>query len=671
MSNFKDLKAATQAQLTKMAEGELFRTGIDKDLLWDTYLSSFSEGTNPIFRERTEHDCQCCRQFIRACGDVVSIIDNKLVSIWDIKIGGHYQVVADALSALVKAEKVSNIFVHRESSLGTDFNHEMKDGKTKKWNHFYFQLPTKFVKRGDDIGTATSEALGSKEVLKRGLTEISSEAIETVLELIEQNSLYRGTEHKRTVELVQTHKAHFEAIEGEDERDNYCWLISAELGGASRARNSVIGTLLVDISEGVELDKAVKSFESKVAPTNYKRPTALITQSMIKNAQKKVKELGIEDSLPRRYAVTEDLTINNVLFADRSVKQAMDVFDEMAEDVPSNTGNLKKIDEVDIDTFIESILPRADGIELLFENKHSNNLMSLIAPVDKDAPNILKWGNNFSWAYNGEVADSLKQRVKNAGGNVDGVLRFSIQWNDGDNNQNDFDAHCIEPDGNLISYQKKGRIQPSSGMLDVDIVSPGKNVAVENITWINKAKIQQGNHKLLVHNYAHNGGKTGFTAEIEYEGKIYSYCYDKELRQGEKVCVAEIKFNRNTGIKFISSLPSTQASKEIWGVPTERFQKVSMIMNSPNHWDGEKTGNKHLFFILEGCKNEEKARGFFNEFLDEGLREHRKVFEVLGSKMKTEKSDNQLSGLGFSSTQKSHVFCKVAGSFTRTIKITF
>lgn len=671
MGDFKRLKTASQAQLTRMAEGELFRTGIDKDLLWKTYLSSFPEGTNPIFRERTEHDCQCCKQFIRACGDVVSIIDNKLVSIWDIEIGGHYQVVVDALSALVKASKVSNIFLHRESSLGTDFNREIKGGKTRKWDHFYFNLPNRFVKSGDASGAAISHTTSGKDVFKRGLIEISSEAIETVLELIEQNSLYRGSEHKATVELVQTHKALFEAVEGEDERDNYCWLNSLKSGGAARARNSVIGTLLVDISEGVELDKAVKSFESKVAPTNYKRPTALVTQSMIKNAQKKVKELGIEDSLPRRYAVTEDLTINNVLFADRSVKQTMDVFDKMAEDMPANTGNLKKVDEVDIDIFIESILPRADSIELLFENKHANNLMSLIAPVDQDAPNILKWGNNFSWAYNGEVADSMKQRVKKAGGNVDGVLRFSIQWNDGDNNQNDFDAHCIEPDGNLISYQKKGRIQPSSGMLDVDIVSPGKNVAVENITWINKAKIQQGNHKLLVHNYSHNGGKTGFTAEIEYEGKIYSYCYDKELRGGEKVCVAEIKFDREAGIQFISSLPSTQSSKEIWGVATERFRKVSIIMNSPNHWDGERTGNKHCFFILDGCKNEEKARGFFNEFLDEGLRDHRKVFEVLGSKMKTEKSDNQLSGLGFSSTQKSHVFCKVAGSFTRTIKITF
>ena len=96
-----------------------------------------------------------------------------------------------------------------------------------------------------------------------------------------------------------------------------------------------------------------------------------------------------------------------------------------------------------------------------------------------------------------------------------------------------------------------------------------------------------------------------------------------------------------------------------------------MIMNSPNHWDGQTTGNKHYFFMLEGCKQEGGARGFYNEFLTDDLRDHRKVFEVLGSKMKTPESDDQLSGVGFSSTQRNHVFCRVAGSFTRTIKITF
>lgn len=82
-------------------------------------------------------------------------------------------------------------------------------------------------------------------------------------------------------------------------------------------------------------------------------------------------------------------------------------------------------------------------------------------------------------------------------------------------------------------------------------------------------------------------------------------------------------------------------------------------------------GNKHFFFMLDGCANETKARGFFNEFLRSDLDKHRKVIEMVGSKMLTDNSEKQLSGLGFSSTQKNSLFCKVTGSFTRVVNIVF
>lgn len=672
MSEFNKLKVAVQKQFDKMSKGELFRTSISKDKLWDTYLGSFPEGTNPMFRERTEYDCQCCKQFIRACGDAVAIVDNKLVSIWDVKVDNFLQEVADAMSKKVKATAVADVFLSPEQILGTDFNHQqLEDGKVIQWEHFYYELQSKFVKRGELIGTTLSTKRSNKEVFKRSLEEISLDAAETVSDLISQNSIYKGEEHKSIVELFVGHKRAFNSIRGVKKKDLYCWTQSVALGGAAKVRNTAIGTLLVDISDGVELDRAVASFETKVAPQNYKRPTALITKAMIAKAQKKVEELGITDSLSRRYAVTEDITINNVLFANRDAKAVMNVFDELAKQVPTKLKKLDKVEEVSIETFISSILPKADNLEVMFENKHTNNLVSLIAPQDETARPIFKWDNNFSWAYNGEVTDSMKERVKKAGGKVDGVLRFSIQWNDEGDNQNDFDAHCIEPNKNLIYYGNKGRKHPSSGMLDVDIISPGNKVAVENITWSNKAKIQKGIHKFIVHNYSHNGGKKGFTAEIEYDGVVYSYAYNKELRQGQKVTVAEIDFDAIKGLRFIKSLPSEQASKEAWGINTNQFQKVKMIMKSPNHWDDKGVGNKHYFFMLEDCKNEGAARGFFNEFLKEEMNEHRKVFEVLGSKMKVERTDNQLSGVGFSSTQKNSIICKVSGSFARTVKVNF
>ena len=64
----------------------LFEVDVNKDEMWNTYLSSFPKGTNNIFRTRTEHDCSCCRGFIKNIGAVVAIIGSEMVSIWDFDI---------------------------------------------------------------------------------------------------------------------------------------------------------------------------------------------------------------------------------------------------------------------------------------------------------------------------------------------------------------------------------------------------------------------------------------------------------------------------------------------------------------------------------------------------------------------------------------------------------
>jgi len=666
-----EFKKAMQAQFTEMAKGELFVTDVSKDLLWETYLTSFPEGTNEIFRERREHDCQCCKQFIRACGNVVAIVDLQLVSIWDIEVDSHFQVVADVMSKLVKRKKIESIFRHYQSTLGTNFNHQMLDDVKKKiikWEHFYFKLPQKFVKKQDDIGSLLSKAKSNKDVFKRGLEEITEDSMDIVLELIDQDSLYRGSEHRPAItSFAALKKEGYINLDTLNEVDKYTWLNAGKPG--ARIRNTAIGTLLIDISEGMDLTKAIGRFESKVAPENYKRPTAVVTKGMIKNAQNQVEELGILDSLSRRYAIAEDITINNVLFADRQTKKVMgNVFDELSNYAPikTKTKKLGKIEDVSINKFIKDILPNITTMEIKAENNHLNNFMSLIAPQEKMSRQIFKWGNNFSWAYKGAVTDSIKERVKRAGGNVSGILRCSLSWY----NYDDLDIHVNEPDGNHIYYNNKQ--SRTSGNLDVDMNAGGhrSREAVENIVWIKKASMLEGLYEIYIRQFHQREDKDfGFEVEMEFEGKTTTFQYDKRVKGN--VPVATFEYSKRQGIKFIKSMKSTMSVKENWGIKTQQFHKVKMIMNSPNHWDGEQTGNKHYFFILENCLNPETSRGFFNEFLNEQLNEHRKVFEILGSKMQTEKSTNQLSGLGFSSTKRNSLTCKLTGNFTRTININF
>ena len=82
---FKEFKVLLQNNFKSLTEGvdKLFEVAIDKDELWNLYLDSFPKGTNEIFRERREHDCSCCRQFVKNIGNAVVIKDNEVKTIWD------------------------------------------------------------------------------------------------------------------------------------------------------------------------------------------------------------------------------------------------------------------------------------------------------------------------------------------------------------------------------------------------------------------------------------------------------------------------------------------------------------------------------------------------------------------------------------------------------------
>lgn len=660
----------------------LFVVDTDSDRLWELYLKSFPDGSNPVFRTRTEHDCSSCRHFVKAFGNVVMIHNNVITTIWDFGndvTGTRYESVVNSLARYVRSCKVVDTFVADVAAIGSKPNHEMLDsGEILTWKHLNVSLPKKFLNNtGKTNDTARGIARDIRTVFKRSLDEISRDSILSVLELISSNSLYKGEEWKTVLEEFARHQRVYSMLSSENQ-EIYTWEQSVIAGPViGKIRNHSIGTLLVDISKGMDLDEAVRRYESIVAPTNYKRPKAIFTKKMLEDAEKTLTKLGYIDSLGRRHAKLDDITINNILFANRDAVKSViggNIFTEMAKEVAVKPKDFDRVEEVSISKFVSDILPTVRRVEVLLENRHQPNMVSLIAPVNKDAPSMFKWNNLFSWAYAGNITDSMKQRVKEFGGDVSGVLRFSIQWGPG--NDNDFDAHAIEPSGNEIYFRTKGQRHRSSGMLDVDIVIPRTQttdgIAVENITYSDLSKMPEGTYKFFVHNFSHNGGRTGFTAEVEFDGKVHSFAYNKELRRGENVYVAEVTYSRANGFSIVEKIPSSLSSRKIWNLDSNQFHPVSVVMYSPNYWDSQDgIGNRHYFFMLKDCLNPEQPNGFFNEYLKNELMDHKRVFEALGSKMRVESSDEQLSGVGFSSTQRNSLTVKVEGHVNRILKIVF
>ena len=669
--SFKKFRDAVEKKFNSMKKHTLFVTSANRDNVWEKYLDAFPEGTNKIFKERREYDCNHCRKFLKSIGNVVAINGNShLVSIWDIKVDGYYQEVADAISIYVKSFLVQDIFVYKDTHVSRAISNQLlEDGTTIRWNHFSAILPSQFVTK--DVSMRKGKEREAKGVFERGVESISRDSIDIVLDLIAQNSLYRGEEFRKNLKSFSKLQQNYKALKSKKEQDNFLW---ANVDNrVSLIKNTVIGTLLEDLSNDKGIEASLNAFESKVAPSNYKRSSAPVTQGMVKEAIKKIDKLGLESSLHRRFAVARDVSINNVLFADRSVSALMkdSLLSMLMREVRPKNRDYDKVEEISIDDFINNILPKVEGVELLVKNRHSSNFMSLIAPKYDDANSVFQWDNAFSWSYNGEITDaSIKERVKRAGGSVTGDLRGSLSWF----NSDDLDIQVIEPRGFRIAYDSK--ISPySNAKLDVDMnVSSTVRDAVENITWAKKNRISKGLHQVKVHNFTYRESiDVGFVVEVEYLGAVHKFFYNQKISDKELVNIFdfEIKDNEIIFSNMNKKITQNGLSQDIWNIKTEAFQKVSMVMLSPNHWDGNSRGNRHHFFILDGCQNPKEARGFYNEFLRTDLMVHRKVFEVLADKMKCEKLNEQLSGLGFSSTKRDEIICRVKGSFNRVLKIKF
>lgn len=644
----------------------LFILDVEKELLWMAYLETFSEGV-----VRQEFNCNNCKHFITRYGAVVSIDENyNIHSYWeDVEADGIFANVVDNMLQVIRGSKIRNVFITEEATMGCKCNQQIKeDTKVITWNHFYANPTNNLIMSKDNAPSFRAGAKSTHDVWKRTLSEINPEAVQAVLDLITDNNLYRGDTYLFQINsLKKVFDKLSEFTLNSTKLDNYAWITSCKLSDSiTHVANSAIGQLLKDISETNNLEESVKRFEAMVAPYNYHRPKGIITKTQVENAYKTVVDLGYEDSLERRHAKVEDISVEDVIFVNRETRKRMSGgFDALMNETSSSSKTNSNLDKqaisVTIEDFLNNIVTKASKLELLFDNSFTNNLVTLTAPVHKESPSMFKWDNGFAWAYNGNISDAIKQRVKEVGGKVDGYMRISLHWF----NYDDLDLHMNSPYGHIYYGNK-------AGLLDVDMNPGGGNSyeertnpkkcsrnSVENIIFSGVPK--KGNYKVFVNNFAKvEHIDLGFEVEVELNGTIYTYVYDKDISSKSNVSVLDFTSDGHTVTFTKEHLSSTKAAKEVWGIKTQNFIEVSAICLSPNYWGNNKVGSKHYFFMLKNCKNPDAVRGYFNEYLkDELTKNHKRVFEVLASKSLTPYEDNQMSGVGFIATTHNSIMIKV------------
>jgi hypothetical protein len=689
--------------------GKLYRVDVTGDQIWDAYINGFTAEENPVFRhpESTYHNCNHDRNFIRRYGNVVAIDEeNKIVHLFDFDAPEPYANAVNAVKDLFKGAKVVDAFVETFDVLNAmpyskikrgdnlfQLGHErtlkvytpeeaavygmVTAGKTYEFNHFHVMLNREnlsFSNKSPEF--LMTEKRAPAEVFQRLMEEVDVDTIELVIELIEQDSVKNSEQQVYKLAKIAKLKTEYGQL-SESQKTNFCWKVAESLPYA-KLRNESIGNLLVSLSQGMDLDDAVHSYNVKVDPANFMRSkTPIFTEKMKVETEKFIEEKGYLEAFNRRFASLSDINISEVYHknVDGKVKN-VGLFANVPSQKPTRHGKAKidGVVEIGIGEFMSNVLPKATKIEALVKHNHAENFVALhTSDAEKG---IFKWNNNFGWTYiNGLTGVStIKQEVKKAGGFVDAPFRFSIIWNENGGDIVDLDAHAKEPNGTHIYYgsdflKSRGGYNKTSmgGQLDVDMRSP-TTVGVENIYWESTEKLVDGIYKFEVNNY-NDRNHNGFRAELYLNGETYTYVYEGKLTG--TVTVATVEFENGEFVKVQGFIKEDKTSREVWGLSLNDFHTVKLVSLSPNYWGENKFDTKHYFFMLDNCKPDAPLASFHNQFLVGELLQFRKPLQILSDIRKIKPSEKCLAGLGFNATMRNSLVVKVVGTHTRFMKINF
>jgi len=641
---------ATQASKVFNAESGIFLVDVDPDVVWDTYLNSFDKSVRASF------DCRNCRSFLKKVGHAVAIDGNyNLITMWDfIPTDDTYKNTVYQLNELIKNKAISSAFISEDEKIGVESNIDIKRAVT--WHHFSYTLARGWSSSAAGLMSRKGDA---KRVLERWLPVIKREAVEYVITAIQNKDLYRGEQFLEGVLAFSKLLEDYSGI-SDAKKQNFLWASVFSPPGA--ICNTVIGTLLRDLSEATHLtdetaERIVRSFESKML--SYNRPKEEVTNASLNKLREAIEARGLVDALERRVASEDDLDVSKVLYINNST-EAANLFAAMQEEVVLEASKIRPSEEINMKDF-EGLVKKTRQLEILCDPELESNLFCLIT---SDTKGLFWWDNPFSWSYFGGRADSgIKRRVTKAGGSVVGNLRASLSWN----TKTDLDLHL-----NLHGFTGIAKAEHiyfgSPGMLNIkvlDVDAQNGTIVkepVENMIFKGRT-FRDGIYKFHVNNYRDREPTSEFTVEFEWEGKIYSYFHKTRIREDSNIRIPDLVVKNGVVIpssEFLSFTSSSgdSADTSIWGLKFNRFKKVSSVFYSPNYWEGEGKGAKHLFIHVEGMTPDGEIRPFYNEqiageLLADGLK---RPFEALASKIQVKPSHRPVAGFGFlDSVRKSFV----------------
>ncbi|MDE7242801.1 MAG: hypothetical protein K2O18_02325 [Oscillospiraceae bacterium] len=365
-------------------EGLLFTTSATG--LYDVLLEHLPEEL------RQYYTCSTCREFVRRYGGLVRI---------DRETGVQYPVMwgqnapplfADAVRAVrerVRKARVTGVFFTSKECLGKPV--------TGVWVHMSVNVPREMIlkSRLHSAYQAAANAAENHRLLCESVEKYPIELAEEAVNLLRSDTLYRSGKVLGVGEWFLEVQRSIRNHPGN--AYNILWQRSAAApAGFCHISASMAGTLLDDLKAGLRLEQVSRRFAAKMHPLQYQRPQAAPGAGNVERAEKIVEEMGLANSLKRRFARLEELETvwkplkpirTGGIFADVEIKERR----SLREPVMTMTW----------EKFRRTVLPTARRIQFRVSGR-KESYSAIVTATDPSAPPILRWDTEkrrcpFNW----------------------------------------------------------------------------------------------------------------------------------------------------------------------------------------------------------------------------------------------------------------------------------
>lgn len=352
------LAKAAYDKSVKWSETEpkiLFRTNTEN--MYKAYLGFFKED-----EVRQHYTCSACAHFFHRFANVVYVEDGEIHSLyWDENIieDKFFKDMVRYFRTQVESGKIIYPFTAPSDAYYTDKSIDEYGYKSLGgFNHFYMPLYRKGIAHVDKYRTEDAARDYYGRAVKMIKTKWSDNVINTALNMAKSGDL-------KNKDSEGTFKSFIEVRDMAKNKSNaYLWeLVYKYVNLLDHFNNSVEGSLLNDIDYGYPLKACVERFNEKMDPLNYMRPKSDPTSGNVAEAERIVAELGLVDSLKRKFCPLDEC--KSFIWREETKPEKAStegVFGSVkTKDVKNNTVDTAykstNVKQVSLNYFINNVLP--------------------------------------------------------------------------------------------------------------------------------------------------------------------------------------------------------------------------------------------------------------------------------------------------------------------------